>query len=108
MHYGCKDPKALNYEQFAAHNPILCKYQNIIPIFSRDLKLGMRGEDVKRLQQYLNTHGYQLSTTGLGSPGNETNYFGNLTKQAVIKFQKAKNITPTVGYFGPKTRGEVR
>jgi|GEM_PF-6664977 len=28
-HYGCKDPKALNYEYFATSNPSLCKYSNV-------------------------------------------------------------------------------
>ncbi len=36
--------------------------------------------------------------------GNETTYFGILTQRALAKFQKVNNITPSVGYFGPKTR----
>jgi len=72
--------------------------------FTRDLELGMKGDDVKALQIYLNTHGYIVSTTGAGSIGNETNYFGSLTKQALSKFQKDHNIYPTAGYFGPITR----
>ena len=67
----------------------------------------MIGADVKALQQFLNTHGYILTSTGLGSPGHETALFGSLTKSALIRFQKAHNITPSVGYFGVKTKGEV-
>ncbi len=74
---------------------------------SRNLKLGMSGADVKSLQQYLNNHGYALANSGVGSPGRETNYFGILTRSALIKFQKDKNISPAVGYFGPITRGVI-
>jgi len=38
---------------------------------------------------------------------NETEYFGKLTKAALINFQKANNIIPAVGFFGPITRGVV-
>lgn len=73
--------------------------------FSRDLTLGMQGEDVRSLQKYLNSNGFIVSEFGPGSPGNETNLFGALTKEALIKFQKSKGITPAIGYFGPVTRG---
>ncbi|MBU1907286.1 peptidoglycan-binding protein, partial [Patescibacteria group bacterium] len=75
--------------------------------FTRDLKIGMTGEDVKELQTYLNNHGFILASEGPGSPGKETNYFGTLTQTALINFQKANNISPAVGYFGPVTRGVV-
>ncbi len=103
IHYGCKDPKALNYEYFSASNPALCKYQTVTPTFTRNLKYKMEGEDVKALQVYLNTHGYTLATTGVGSLGNETNYFGKLTKKAVIKFQLANKLIGD-GIVGPVTK----
>ncbi len=74
------------------------------PLFTRDLKLGLVGEDVKALQIYLNTHGFPLTTTGAGSPQNETTTFGPLLKSALIKFQIANKITPAEGYFGERTR----
>src|SRR3989344_239955 len=76
--------------------------------FARNLELGMSGADVKALQVYLNTHGYVVSSSGPGSPGNETSKFGGATRAAVIKFQKANGITPAVGYFGPKTRAAAK
>ena len=77
-------------------------------VFSRDLEVGMTGDDVKALQVYLNTHGYQVAASGPGSPGNETTKFGGATRAALIKLQKANNITPAAGYFGPKTRAVVK
>ncbi len=74
---------------------------------SRDLKLGMTGEDVKALQVILNRKGYTVATTGAGSVGNETTYFGPATQAAVIKFQSARNITPAAGYVGPLTRAAL-
>jgi len=73
----------------------------------RTLKQGMQGNDVKQLQIYLNTHNYPLASTGIGSPNNETTYFGKLTKQAVILFQKANNLTPD-GIVGPLTWSYIK
>ena len=72
--------------------------------FKLDLTVGSLGSEVKTLQQFLNAHGYTIATTGAGSVGNETTKFGPATKAALIKFQKANNITPASGYFGAKTR----
>lgn len=84
-------------------------------LFKKDLYLNYIDVDVKRLQQYLNTHGFILTTYGLGSPGNETNKFGALTKKELIKFQEAhaKDILTPIGYtkgtgkFGPMTRNFI-
>lgn len=121
--YGCKNPYALNYDAFVAHDPTLCRYGNApattLPIgggvgapsisaFTRDLTLGMTGEDVRALQIYLNAKGFLVATEGPGSPGNETLYFGLLTRTAVARLQAAKGIVPAVGYFGPITRSFIR
>lgn len=79
---------------------------------TRNLELGMEGEDVRTLQVYLNTHGFPVSQTGVGSLGNETTYFGPSTKAAVIRFQNSHastlltpiNLTSGTGYVGEKTR----
>jgi peptidoglycan hydrolase-like protein with peptidoglycan-binding domain len=66
-----------------------------IPVFSKQLKVGSVGIDVKNLQIYLNTHGYIIAKKGPGSVGNETNTFGSLTKVMLTKFQKDKGIKQT-------------
>jgi peptidoglycan hydrolase-like protein with peptidoglycan-binding domain len=55
----------------------------------RTLRIGDTGEDVKLLQSILNSfEDTQVSVTGPGSLGQETTYFGVLTKEAVMRFQK--------------------
>ena len=75
--------------------------------FARDLQMGSIGADVLALQQYLNAHGFMIAASGVGSAGHETTTFGGLTRAALIKFQKAHNITPIAGYFGAETRAVV-
>lgn len=75
--------------------------------FTSDLTVGSKGADVKVLQQFLNSNGYQVAVSGPGSVGNESTYFGALTKAALAKYQAANSITPSVGYFGPKTRAWI-
>lgn len=75
-----------------------------VSVPSRDLSPGSTGEDVRALQRLLNKSGFAVAVSGPGSPGNETTRFGNATYAALIKFQKAKGITPAIGYYGPKTR----
>lgn len=71
---------------------------------AHDLKFGMVSSDVKELQKYLNNNGFPLAQTGFGSKGNETNNFVNLTKGALIKFQKDNKISATIGVFDLATR----
>jgi len=76
--------------------------------FTRPLKLGLNNADIKLLQQFLNSHGFTVSQTGLGSRGQETTYFGLATFKALIRFQEAhradiltpNGITKGTGYFG--------
>ncbi len=72
--------------------------------FTKDLFFTMNDPEVKMLQEFLNSNGYIVSGSGPGSVGNETTFFGYATKMALIKFQNAAQISPTIGYFGPVTR----
>lgn len=64
---------------------------------SRNLFKGLQGDDIKSLQRFLFVNGYY-------SEGLITGYFGQLTKLAVMRFQKLNNIFPTSGYVGPITK----
>lgn len=57
--------------------------------FDRNLSIGLLGDDVLLLQKILNRDLDTLvSNEGPGSPGFETYYFGQKTKNAVIKYQE--------------------
>lgn len=75
--------------------------------FTRDFTTGSTGDDVKALQQFLNSHGFQVSASGPGSSDNETRYFGEATKEALIQWQIANDVLPANGYFGPTSRATI-
>lgn len=74
----------------------------------RDLEFGDVGADVQMLQRLLNNLGFVLAKESYGSPGNETIYFGPLTRAALSAYQTANGIRPTDGYFGPITRAQMK
>lgn len=76
-------------------------------LFTRNLTVGSTGSDVKELQKFLNSKGYTVTSSGPGSVGNESTYFGPATRAALAKYQAAKGISPAIGYFGPATRASV-
>ncbi|MCF8890739.1 peptidoglycan-binding domain-containing protein, partial [Priestia megaterium] len=59
------------------------------------LKSGMKNNDVKQLQQVLKQKGYFKNST-------TTTYFGSITKQSVVNFQKANRLAVD-GIVGPAT-----
>lgn len=66
-------------------------------VFKKLLTVGSTGTDVKQLQTILKKLGYFTYPKITG-------YFGLITKQAVIKFQKAYKLKPYPGWVGPATR----
>lgn len=84
--------------------------------FITNLRLGDRGESVMRLQIALNADPQtRVASSGSGSPGLETTYFGLLTKAAVVKFQNVYytevlapvGLTNGTGFFGPSSRAKM-
>ncbi|MBV9334955.1 MAG: peptidoglycan-binding protein [Solirubrobacterales bacterium] len=60
-------------------------------VFTRTLRKGESGADVKTLQTWLTDVGYSVPSTG---------YFGSMTRAAVIRFKTAENLVPTNGLVG--------
>lgn len=59
------------------------------------LQKGDKGKEVKKIQHWLNTHGYKA--------GEEDGMFGEKTRDAVIELQSAKKIK-TDGIAGSQTQ----
>lgn len=79
-----------------------------------NLSIGMEHPQILLLQKILNEKGYTIAPDGPGSPGNETQKFGSLTRAAVRKYQCAENIacdgdehTTGYGFVGAKTRAAL-
>ncbi len=70
-------------------------------LFTHNLKLGSEDAEVFLLQQYLNQHGFIVASSGIGSTGNESDFFGTKTKLALIRFQNvhAAEILSPLGLF---------
>ena len=88
----------------------------ILRKLTRTLRYGDVNKEVKVLQELLdNNELTKVSDSGFGSRGNETTYFGSLTRNAVRRFQKKYGIVSfgderTTGYglVGPKTRARLQ
>jgi peptidoglycan hydrolase-like protein with peptidoglycan-binding domain len=68
--------------------------QNATSIFTRVLRRGNTGDDVKTLQTWLNNLGYRVPETG---------FFGAVTRRDVAKFQRVHSLKPASGTVGAKT-----
>jgi hypothetical protein len=75
--------------------------------FGYDIRERATGQLVRYLQIVLNADPEtRVASSGGGSPGNETNYFGPGTRNAVIKFQQKYGISAT-GFVGSQTRAKI-
>ncbi|MEX0672795.1 MAG: peptidoglycan-binding protein [Candidatus Paceibacterota bacterium] len=89
---------------------------NNVGEITSNLSPGDREPQVRTLQQALNNvPGIQIAASGAGSPGNETDFFGSLTTQAVIAFQEKYrsevldpwNLAHGTGFVGQTTRQKL-
>lgn len=78
---------------------ILGVYTPVIPV--RDLEYGMKGEDVRKLQELLISQGYSI-------PAGVTDSFLEQTRSALTAYQIDNDIFPAVGYFGSITRSFMK
>ena len=77
-------------------------------MFNNNLSMGMSHPDVMELQKVLNMNASTMvASTGAGSMGMETMYFGSRTKAAVMAYQAANGISPVSGFVGPITRAKM-
>jgi peptidoglycan hydrolase-like protein with peptidoglycan-binding domain len=66
--------------------------------FTRTLRYGEKGQDIKTLQTWLTELGYPVSQTG---------YFGSATKSAVTSYQIAHHLRPASGAVGVRTASSL-
>jgi uncharacterized protein (TIGR02145 family) len=85
-------------------------------LFTQNLARGAKGKHVKYLQILLNKDtATKVAESGSGSPGNETEFFGPATFNAVRRFQqkyidevlKPIGLTIPTGFVGAKTREKL-
>ncbi len=77
--------------------------------------MGDRNEDIRELQKFLNAEGVNIAKRGPGSPGQETAFFGALTRDALKRFQEAHRTdildpyghTEASGYLDFATRAFI-
>ncbi len=79
----------------------------LVPHFNiiQDLKLGMKGSNVKALQEFLTAQNKTPAAQILKDHGT-TDFFGKLTKAALAEWQTASGLVGD-GIFGPKTRAKI-
>ena len=92
---------------------VTSKTSGIKSKLERSLSVGVSGDDVKRLQEFLNSDpATEIVSSGIGSKGNETGYYGPMTAEAVGKFQIKHGIVSDsndagYGVVGPRTMAMI-
>ncbi len=82
-------------------SPVSPISESELPDFTRSLSLGARGDDVRKLQEFL-ARDKEIYPEGLA-----TGFYGPKTAEAVRRWQKKNNVE-AVGTVGPKTIAKFR
>jgi peptidoglycan hydrolase-like protein with peptidoglycan-binding domain len=80
------------------HSPRGMARAHVAEVFSRVLRVGNRGSDVKKLQAWLNYLGYKVASSGV---------FGSITLGAVKRFQGSRHLSAD-GVVGPITAASLQ
>ena len=86
-----------------AVNPVASIFGQQVKTIAVSLGLGVHGNNVSVLQQFLISQDKGSASLALGKVG-ATAYFGVLTRAALAEFQAKVGISPALGNFGPVTR----
>jgi hypothetical protein len=101
----------LVFPVFVSASTTVCPFS-----WQTNLKVGTQSADVMALQQFLNqSPDTAISSSGVGSQGYETTYYGGLTAKAVSKFQEKyaadilvpNGLTAGTGIAGASTRAKL-
>ena len=68
---------------------------------------GQRDDRIRAMQVALNDTSCKVATTGIGSPGNESSYFGERTKGALACYQQQEGL-PVTGNYDMATHISLR
>lgn len=101
--FNWSEYKTFSYDAIAftdVPNDLIEKAKNTQYIFTTTMKLKTSSPEVKKLQERLAKEGFYTYPLFTG-------YFGEVTKAAVIAYQKAKKISPADGVVGPITRAKL-
>lgn len=71
-------------------------------VFKTNFGTGASGAEVRKLQELLIEQNVGKNAQALKNHG-VTGFFGRLTREALREFQIKNNLTPSTGYFGPKS-----
>jgi murein DD-endopeptidase MepM/ murein hydrolase activator NlpD len=77
----------------------LVSTSGVSSVFTRTLRKGQHGVDIRTLQSWLTDVGYGVPATG---------YFGTMTKTAVRSYQMANRLLPASGAVGNRTAASLK
>ncbi len=91
----------LTINSTSAVSPLAVMSSSSYASVTQNLQVGALGQSVINLQRFLEDKRFLTLPSGTSE-----GYFGNLTKQALVAFQKSAGL-PATGYCGPMTRAAI-